>query len=221
MIKPLIPSLAFLVALCACSKQDDVASSNTQAPAADTAQSNNSQPPAADTAKNSERNDASATNQVPAQSEPQSTGTTQEIAAAPPAEPKAPKKHATSGASNSAKGTRSRDPVRRWDRFEAMVDRCDSSDTREQCLADARSVYRAANFKCDALPSPKRESCLQFGEQWRNAQADASKSTVTHDEDPATTPASPGDPRPAERNRDSTKQSQDANDSRGQSSTSH
>ena len=96
----------------------------------------------------------------------------------------------------------------RWDQFQAMVNECDtkSSSGREECLGKARDTFRAANFKCDALGSERRTSCLQFAERWNSAVADAPGAPVKRAEEPTVTATDPGDPRPAERNRDSTKQ---------------
>ena len=103
----------------------------------------------------------------------------------------------------------------RWNEFQAMVDRCDTvtSSDAEGCLAKARDTYRAANFKCDALGAQQRTECLQFAEHWNitvsdapASVSDAPASTVKRAEEPAVTATDPGDPLPAERNRDSTKQ---------------
>ena len=93
-----------------------------------------------------------------------------------------------------------------------MIDRCDTEigSAQEQCLKDAKDVYRTAHFKCDALGIPERQNCLDFAERWDSAAADAPTEAIKHDKEPTTIPTSPGDPRPAERNRDSTKQHQDA-----------
>jgi hypothetical protein len=96
----------------------------------------------------------------------------------------------------------------RWDRFQTMVNGCDTkiSSAREECLVNARDTFRAANFKCDALGAERRTSCLHFAERWNSAVADAPGAPVKHAEEPTVTATDPGDPRPAERNRDSTKQ---------------
>jgi hypothetical protein len=46
---------------------------------------------------------------------------------------------------------------------------------------------------------------VQFADRWNNALADAPTGAVKYDKEPMMTRAPPGDPRPAERNRDSTK----------------
>ena len=200
MLKPLIFSLALIAALSACSKKDEAVSTNSgTAPA-----------PIVDSSRDAAGNSANGTAQAPARSEPESDATAKEAAIPTEAQPKKHKKQ-PNAAHDSAKGTRSV-TRRQWHEFQAKVDRCDtaSGSAREQCLNEAKDVYRSANFKCDALAAPERVNCLQFTERWNDAIADAPKAAVKHDKDPTTTPTSPGDPRPAERNRDSTKQQQDA-----------
>jgi len=200
MYKPLILSLCLIVALCACSKKDDAASSNVPTPPANSVSSS----------EDAAGKVANAPVQVPARSEAENERTTKEAAKSSEAEPKKHKKQTANAARDREKGTRS--GIRgRWDEFQAMVDRCDTATgaAREQCLAEAKDTYRSANFKCDALPTQERRNCLQFGERWNNATTDAPTAAVKHDKEPLMTAPSPGDPRPAERNRDSTKQQQD------------
>jgi hypothetical protein len=63
----------------------------------------------------------------------------------------------------------------RWDRFQTMVNGCDTKtrSAKEECLANARDTFRTANFKCEALGAEQRTSCLQFAERWNSAGADA------------------------------------------------
>jgi hypothetical protein len=201
MFKPLIFSLTLVVALCACSKNDDAASNNIRTPPAN----------AIDSSKDAAGNGAIGTAQGPARLEPESEGTPKEAAVPVEALPKKHKKQAPNAVHDNAKGARSVSG-RRWSEFQAMVDRCDTETgaAREQCLKEAKDAYRSANFKCDALAAQERENCLQFAERWNNAVADAPTAAVKHAKEPTTTATSPGDPRPAERNRDSTKQQQDA-----------
>jgi hypothetical protein len=93
-----------------------------------------------------------------------------------------------------------------------MVDRCDTEtgSAKEQCLNEARDIYRTANFKCKELRTQERQNCVQYAERWNNAAADAPTAAVKRSQEPMITAPGPGDPRPAERNRDSTKQNQDA-----------
>jgi hypothetical protein len=200
MFKSLILSLTLVVALCACSKKDDGASNNMRtAPAK-----------AVDSSKEGARNGANGTAQGAAPSELESEGTPKEAALPTEAQPKKPKKQGPN-ANERAKGTRSV-MGRRWSEFRAIVDRCDTASgaAREQCLKEAKDAYRSANIKCDALATQERETCRQFAERWNSAVADAPRAAVKHAKEPTTTATSPGDPRPAERNRDSTKQQQDA-----------
>ena len=201
MLKPLILSLTLIVALCACSKKDDAASNNIRTPPAN----------AVDSSKDPAGNSADSTAQGPARSEPESAATPKEAAIPTEAQPKKHKKQGPNAAHDRAKATRSV-MARRWGEFQAMVDRCDiaTGAAKEQCLKDAQEAYRSANFKCDALAARERENCRQFAERWNNAVADAPTGAVKHAKEPTTIAPSPGDPRPAERNRDSTKQQQDA-----------
>ncbi len=200
MFKPLIFSLALVAAVSACSKKDDAISNNSGTKPATTV----------DSSRDAAGNGANVTAQAPASSEPKSDATAPEAAILTEAPPKRHKKQ-PHAAHDGAKGVHSA-TARRWSEFQAMVDRCDTEtgSGREQCLNEARDVYRTANFKCDALPTEERQRCLQFADRWNSAVADAPKAAVKHDKDPTTIPTSPGDPRPAERNRDSTKQQQDA-----------
>jgi hypothetical protein len=201
MFKPLIFSIALIAALSACSKKDDAASNNVRTTPANAVSS--SEDPA--------RNGANAPAPGPEGSEAQSERTAKEAAISTEAEAKKHKKQTANAAHGSAKGTRSV-IRRRWGEFQAMMDRCDRATgaAREQCLAGAKDTYRSANFKCDALPAREGRNCLQFAERWNNAAEEASTAAVKHDKEPMMTAPSPGDPRPAERNRDSTKQQQDA-----------
>jgi hypothetical protein len=101
--------------------------------------------------------------------------------------------------------------VEEWRHFRALVKKCDAltGESKKQCMAVARDVYLASDFKCQTLGSDKMQ-CLRYREQWKSAKADLPKGAVTHTEEPTISPASPGDPSAAERNRDSTKQQQDA-----------
>ena len=101
--------------------------------------------------------------------------------------------------------------VDEWRVFRALVKKCDAltGESKKQCMAEARDMYLASNFKCQTLGSDKMQ-CLRYREQWESAKADLPKGAVTHTEEPTMSPASPGDPSAAERNRDSTKQQQDA-----------
>jgi len=73
-------------------------------------------------------------------------------------------------------------------------------------MKEAYDDYRSANFECDKLAAPERVNCVQFAERWTSASAEAPRTAIKRDSDPTTMPASPRDPRPAERNWDSTKQ---------------
>ncbi len=203
MLKPLIFSLTLTVLLCACTKKDDAVSNN-----------NSATPPAnaVGLSKDSAGSGANVPAEPPpARSESDSQATAKEAAVPTETQQNTHKKPERNAARDSAKATHSA-TARRWREFQAMVDRCDTTtgSAAEQCLKDAKDAYRSANFKCDTLAAPERANCLQFAETWNNAVADAPKAAVKHDNDPMMTPPSPGDPRPAERNRDSTKQQQDA-----------
>ena len=102
---------------------------------------------------------------------------------------------------------------RSWSDFKVMVKKCDelTGAERKQCMADARDTYRTSNYNCESMSQPDRTQCLRYREQWKSAAASDGNPAVTHTEEPTMTPATPGDPAPAERNRDSTKQQGDAN----------
>jgi hypothetical protein len=101
---------------------------------------------------------------------------------------------------------------RSWSDFKVMVKKCDqlTGAERKQCMADARDAYRASNYNCESMSQPDRTQCQRYYDQWKSAAASDSKPAVTHTDEPTMTPATPGDPSPSERNRDSTKQQEDA-----------
>ncbi len=98
-----------------------------------------------------------------------------------------------------------------WSRFQSMVKKCDAltGAEKKQCMMNARDTYRASDFKCESMSGTDKTQCLKYGEQW-SATANPPNAPVTHTEEPTTTSANPGDPSVAERNRDSTKQQEDA-----------
>ena len=102
-----------------------------------------------------------------------------------------------------------------WSDFKIMVRKCDTltGADKKQCMADARDTYRASNYNCERMSGADQTQCVKYREQWKTAAAGDTSSTnapITHTEEPTMTPASPGDPSPSERNRDSTKQQEDA-----------
>ena len=102
---------------------------------------------------------------------------------------------------------------RSWNDFKVMVKKCDqlTGAEKKQCMADARDTYRTSNYHCESMAQPDRTQCLKYRDQWTSAAAGDTKAAVTHTEEPTMTPATPSDPAPSERNRDSTKQQEDAN----------
>jgi hypothetical protein len=102
--------------------------------------------------------------------------------------------------------------ARNWSDFQGMVKKCNAltGTEKKQCMSDARDTYHASNFKCESMSAQDKTQCLKYGEEWKSAKANQANPAVTHDENPTMTPATPGDPTPSERNRDSTKQQQDA-----------
>ena len=201
MFKPLLLSLTLIAALSACSKKEDATSNKVRTPPVN----------AVSSSEDAARHGATASAQGSARAEAHGEGAAKDAAISTEAEPKKHKQQTANAAHDNAKGTRSV-IRRRWSEFQTVVDRCDTASgaAREQCLAEAKDTYRSANFNCDALPAQERRNCLQFAERWSNAAADAPTTAVKHDQEPMMTAPSPGDPRPAERNRDSTKQQQDA-----------
>ncbi len=201
MFKPLILSLTIVIALGACSRKDDAAPSAGRAPPTNAVTAT---PEAA-------RDTADANAQKPAASASASERPAKEPATSTETVSNKHKKQAANGAHDSAKSARS-SLRRQWREFQAMVDRCDTASgaAREQCLTQAKDTYLSANFKCDALPAQQRKTCLEFNERWTTTTADAPTEAVKRDKEPMITAPDPGDPRPAERNRDSTKQNQDA-----------
>jgi hypothetical protein len=100
--------------------------------------------------------------------------------------------------------------ARNWSQFQDMVKRCNTltGTEKKQCMADARATYHASNFRCEIMSGQDKTQCVRYAEEWKSARAN--QEAVTHDDTPTMTSANPGDPTPSERNRDSTKQQQDA-----------
>ena len=101
---------------------------------------------------------------------------------------------------------------RTWNDFKVMVKKCDqlTGAERTRCMDDARDAYRTSNYNCESMSQPDRTQCLKYRDQWKSAAASESKPAVTHTDEPTMTPVTPDDPRPSERNRDSSKQQEDA-----------
>ncbi len=206
-------SLILVVALCACSKKDDSAGKNVQSPptsASDPAKDTSASDNETDLGSKSEL--ASKTDQAPkadlaSGSSEGDRGISKEAATPTEEKHEKQKKQVDNATHGSAKKSTNAAMRRRWDQFQTMVNRCDTktSAAREECLVEARDAFQAANFKCDALGHERRTNCLQFAERWNNSVADAPGAPVKRAEEPAVTATDPGDPRPAERNRDSTK----------------
>lgn len=170
-------SLALIVALCSCSKSDDVAMINTAALPGNIVQS----------ANNSTENDANDTAQIPA-SEPE------QFAEKAATEPKGYEKQGPNAASDRVKGTRSL-TARRWDEFQAAIKRCVAValSARGQCLAEARDTYRSANIDCAALPGREHKECLKYAKLWTDTEMDVPTGAVPHEEESAAIAAPPGD----------------------------
>lgn len=200
MFKMVFTSVAIALACCGCSKTDEQSTHiNTpvaKAPdSANDAGSNLSNPASESTQDpGNVAKDTTQKAHVPAEERTKSTGK----APAAPA-PKTKERH-------------SKDATSEWAKFRADLSKCDSLDgaEKEQCTAAARDAYRAAGFQCDTLLEPDRKACLKYAEQWNKSVVNPSKAAITHTTTPTITPATPGDSRPAERNRDSTKQQEDS-----------
>ena len=169
-------SLALIVALCSCSKNDEVATNNTAAPPKNILQS----------ASSSTENDANDTAQIPVSERTQ-------FAQRAATEPKGYEKQGPNAAPDRTKGTRSL-TARRWDEFQATIKRCVAVtlSAREQCLAEARDTYRSANFDCAALPGREHNECLKYAKLWEDTEMDVPTGAVTHDEESAAMAAPPG-----------------------------
>ena len=100
---------------------------------------------------------------------------------------------------------------RTWSDFQSMVKRCNTltGAEKQQCMTDARDTYHASNFRCENMSGQDKTQCLKYGEAWKSAKANQPNAAVTHDDNP-TMDSPAGDPTAAERNRDSTKQQEDA-----------
>ena len=101
--------------------------------------------------------------------------------------------------------------AKNWNDFQAMVKRCNTltGADKKECMASARDTYHASNFNCEAMSGSDKTQCLKYGQEWKSAKANPPNAAVTHDDNP-TMDSPAGDPTAAERNRDSTKQQEDA-----------
>jgi hypothetical protein len=101
--------------------------------------------------------------------------------------------------------------AKNWSDFQSMVKRCNTltGTEKKQCTADARDTYHASNFRCESMSGQDKTQCVRYGEEWKSAKANQPNAAVTHDDSP-TMDSPPGDPTASERNRDSTKQQEDA-----------
>jgi hypothetical protein len=196
MLMPSILSLSLIVALCSCSKSDNVAAADAARPLGRAIQPDND--PAQSGTDDTAQMLASGAEQ-PAAKAATKTG------------PKAHGKQRPSAAHNKAQATRSRN-ARRWDEFQAAMGRCVAVtlSAREQCLADARDAYRSAKLDCAALPGRERQECLKYSKLWEDRETDVPTAAATRGQDAATPPRSPSDARPMERNWDSTNTQPDA-----------
>jgi hypothetical protein len=119
-------------------------------------------------------------------------------------------KEKTPARESPASNTRSQ--LRQWENFQTKLDACAAAPTnaRDVCLEKVRIVWRSAPIDCATLPDKPRHRCVLFSQQWNSPSDHSSDAVVKHAEEPTATSTSPDDPAPAERNRDSTKQQQDA-----------
>ena len=202
MLKILIFTTVLGLALCGCSKKDDTGL-NTGKSSADKA---------IDSARDKASTASDGTKDAAQEAARSAKETTRDAkaAAASVAEKGKESSRKAKNLADKSKDT-SLGTVDEWRDFRALVKQCDAltGESKKQCMAEARDMYLASDFNCQTLGSDKVQ-CLRYREQWKNAGADLPKAAITHTEEPTISPASPGDPSAAERNRDSTKQQQDA-----------
>ena len=203
MLKILFTSAALALITCGCSNKDDAVDSAKTSSAKSTESPKDAAPPNTSTAGKS---------QDTPRSTPAGTADTSKTSAANSQQAKDASDQATSKA-----GARSKSPHsladKKWVDFRGMLRKCDALPTtqKEQCLVDFEDTYRALDFQCTALSKSHERQCRKYNEELKNALANLPpRSSVTHTTEPTMTSASPADPSAAERNRDSTKQQQDA-----------
>jgi hypothetical protein len=203
MLKTLIIATVLGLVLCSCSKKEDTGLDKARSSA----------DKAIDSARDAASNAGDAAKdaaQDAAHSVKETARDVKDAAASAGATTKESSRKAMKNLTEKSKDQRSTVPEQ-WTDFRALVKKCDSltGDEKKRCIAEARDTYLASDFKCETLGSDKVQ-CLTYREQWKNARADLPKAAITHTEEPTMSPATPGDPSAAERNRDSTKQQQDA-----------
>jgi gas vesicle protein len=203
MLKILIITTVLGLALCGCSKKDDTGLD----------QGRSSADKATDSAKDAASNASDAAKdaaQDAARSVKETTRDVKDEAASAGERTKENTRKAMKNLADKSKDTSSA-AADKWHDFRALVKKCHAltGESQKHCMAEARDLYLASDFRCQTLGSDKMR-CLSYREQWKSAKADPPKAAVTHTEEPTISPASPGDPSAAQRNRDSTKQQQDA-----------
>ena len=203
MLKTLAIATVLGLALCSCSKQDDSGMDKARSSADKAIDS-------AKDAASSASDAAKDTAQDAARSVKETARDVKDAATSAAEKTKESSRKAMSNLADKSKGPPSA-AAEEWRDFRALVKKCEAltGDEKKHCMAEARDKYLAADFRCETLGSAKLR-CLRYREQWSGAKTDSPKAAITHTEEPTMSPATPGDPSAAERNRDSTKQQQDA-----------
>jgi hypothetical protein len=202
-LKTLILTTVLGLALCSCSKTDDTGLDKGRSSA----------DKAMDSAKDAASNASDATKDAAQDVARSVKETARDVKDAPASAAEATKESSRKAMKKLAE--KSKDPAstvaEEWSDFRASVKKCDAltGEEKKHCMTEARDMYLASDFQCQTLGSDKMQ-CLRYREQWKSAKADLPKAAITHTEEPTMSPATPGDGSAAERNRDSTKQQQDA-----------
>ena len=221
MFKPAAVAVLLAVAVYACSQKEEAAPNQTQSSPTAPVNSSNTAPSSSQAMERSRSSSAPKTassqnsgqaaadgsdHQTASQAQRGASGSPADSASSASRAKQRSNKTSTKAAAN--KKTPS-GPATLWSEFRALMIRCETftRDKRDQCLDAAKAAYRAADLKCETLPDGDSKECMKY---LGRSNGGANKQAITHTETPAITPAAPGDPTPAQRNRDSTIQQQDA-----------
>jgi hypothetical protein len=222
MSKLILASILLTLSLCGCSKKDEASSPSLQTPPLNSADSSST--PTSDADKTATPTSPRSEGRSDRDDPPAKAASVDQSTGGKPSTSKRASQTSKSAADTSdrkvaAASQSGSDPVnarksadQMWRTFKAEKSRCSTlgATERARCLTEVGERYQSARFDCAALPEPDRTLCTQYTIQGDTAMESPPKAPVTHTKNPTTIPETPGDSRPAERNRDSTKQQQDA-----------
>jgi len=222
MSKLILASILLTLSLCGCSKKDEASTTSLQTPPPNSADSSSTPTSAADRTATptrpqsegrSDRDDPAANVSSADQSTAGKTSTSKPVRQTSTSATDTSGRKVGAGAQSGSDRVNARNgAAQTWRTFNTEKSRCSSlgATERDRCLSEVGERYRSVRFDCAALLEPDRTLCTEYTVQHAAAMQSPSKAPITHTKNPTTIPETPGDSRPAERNRDSPKHQQDA-----------